>query len=189
MRGFARVKIRVCNPIQRSFTIFAAWLRYTFFWPYLFTKNVWEVASSYTRNVFLRLKHSGILRNYRHTKTFKRAFLVLCVWRCRFVAVESRLSDLETTCRKFPKLPFRFAYEARKVFGKQEVFLYILKHFYLRYINFFLYAIEFVYGVVFFVFCFSFLHLFFPCLVILFSSIEICNGNANAFWRIPTFFR
>lgn len=46
------------------------------------------------------------------------------------------------------KFPFRFAYEARKVFEKQEFFLYLLKHFYLHYINFFLYIIEFVYGVV-----------------------------------------
>ena len=44
----------------------------------------------------------------------------------------------EKLCRKFPKFPFRFAYEARKVFEKQEVFyIYILKHFYLHYINFF----------------------------------------------------
>lgn len=42
------------------------------------------------------------------------------------------------------KFPFRFAYEARKVFEKQEFFLYLLKHFYLHYINFFLYIIEFM---------------------------------------------
>lgn len=85
-------------------------------------------------------------------------------------AVGSRsLSEVEKMCRKFPKFPFRFAYEARKVFEKQEGFLYLLKHFYLHYINFFLYAIEFVYGVV--LVFFSFLHLCFPCLVISFSSI------------------
>lgn len=91
------------------------------------------------------------------------------------------MSDLETTCRKFPKIPLRFAYEARKVFEKQGFFLYLLKHFYLHYINFFfiLYATEFVYGVV--LVFFSFLHLCFPCLVISFSSIKICNRNANAF--------
>ena len=43
-----------------------------------------------------------------------------------------------------------------KYLESKRFFLYILKHFYLRYINFFLYAIEFVYGVVFFVFFFFF---------------------------------
>ena len=44
------------------------------------------------------------------------------MWWCLGVS----LDKVEKMCQEFPKFPFRFAYKARKVFEKQEVFLYLL---------------------------------------------------------------